>query len=304
MASFVATHCAHGKRARRPSGVIKLHASSSTKPRFQLRSLDKFFWYTAADGITRLATSSDTPGVVPLQTNAYTFAPSQFAHQPYPSTFPLGGIWPPEELRDLVCAVGNEYADCVGDECYTDTICADAFCHHTLENWQKATQGWQDYFELRMTESRGVGVFTKQAFKEGHVLGWYAGELKTLDDCNEGDYVMEIEIGEIPAFDEPTEATVFIDGATRGNWTRFINHSCDAYAVFRVRRVGNIRIMGVEAVKDVPEGVELTVNYGDEYYGLQTKKICCCGAENCVGKGRRARGARIKKCRRRNPPDV
>lgn len=284
-----------------------------------------------------LATSADTPGAVPTQFNDYAFTPSLFAQQPYPATFPPGGIWPPEILTDLIVPLGPECTDCVGDICYTDTVCEDPICGHTFENWKVVTQEWQEYFELRMTEGRGVGVYTKRAFEEGDVLGWYAGELKTTEECKDGDYYMEMEIGFVntaweskvdgqsgsgsapltasclpspmPWASQTAEETILIDASMKGNWTRFINHSCDAYATFCVRRVGNVRIMAVEAVKDIPANVELTIDYGPEYYGMNTSKICQCGAQSCVGvkklilQEERKVKMRVKKCRRDCPPE-
>jgi hypothetical protein len=321
MGLSITTNTAHGKNAQKPTGIIKLQATSPAKPKFQLRSIDKHFWYIAPDGITRLATSSDAT-VIPKQTNTYIFNPSHFASEPYPSTMPRGGVWPPKAMEDVICAVDDMEIGCVGEKCYTNEICDDTACQHTLSNWTEATADWEDHVELRTTASRGIGVFTKHDFCSSDVLGWYAGELKTLDTCGDGNYLMEMDIGALPADESDSDAddeveveeipegaaTVFIDGEKWGNWTRFINHSCEPHAVFRIRRVGDMRIMTVEAIRDISAGEELTVDYGDEYYGLKTLKVCCCGTKNCVGRKRRVleearvkeegRKAKVKKCKR------
>jgi hypothetical protein len=176
---------------------------------------------------------------------------------------------------------------------------------------------WQDYFELRETSSRGIGVYTKRAFKKGDILGYYAGEV--LPDClndTNNDYLMDVPLdfdyasrrssssswqaasenqarrlstqseASSSTADLAADAAVIIDGRRKGNWTRFINHSCDPHAHFKLSRVGDMRIMAVKADKAIPAGVELTVDYGKEYYGPQTKKICQCGTKNCVTKSR------------------
>lgn len=171
-----------------------------------------------------------------------------------------------------------------------------------------------------MTEHRGIGVYTKRAFRQGAILGWYAGELKTLSstEYSTNAYLMEIEIGDLGP-NTPVESvpSVFIDGERKGNWTRFINHSCAADCVFRIMRVGSTRIMAVEATRDVPKGTELSVDYGQEYYGLTTQKICACGAPECVSRkrarlekamkkqkaeGSEKRFGNVKRCRRVAPP--
>ncbi|KAF2446373.1 SET domain-containing protein [Karstenula rhodostoma CBS 690.94] len=257
----------------------------------RLRSRDRFFWYSASDSDFCLINSNNS---VPEQVNDYTFAPSDFRHELYPTTFPAGRVWPPRKVEDLVCAIGSENTDCVGNTCYNGNICEDLDCTHTLSDWKAATSDWEKYFELRMTEHRGVGVYTKRAFRQGTILGWYTGELKTVSsmEYSTNAYLMEIEIGELGP-DTPLEPipSIFIDGEQRGNWTRFINHSCAADCVFRIMRVGNTRIMAVEAIRDIPRGKELSVDYGQEYYGLTTKKICACGVPECISRKR----ARLEK---------
>ncbi|KAL1608400.1 hypothetical protein SLS60_003342 [Paraconiothyrium brasiliense] len=271
-----------------PTGVKKRRSSprrGSLKIR-RTRSRDRFFWYNASDGVSRIVSFNNSN---PEQVNNYTFAPAEFHHEPYPTTFPANGVWPPRQIDDLVCAIGSENSDCVGDTCYNGNICEDLECTHTLAAWRAATSDWEKHFELRKTEHRGIGVYTRRAFRQGTVLGWYAGELRTLasmDDSN-SDYLMEIEIGDISP-NTPLEPTpsIYIDGERKGNWTRFINHSCAADCVFRIMRVGNTRIMAVEAIKDIPRGKELSVDYGEEYYGLTTKKRCACGVPECVERRR------------------
>ena len=186
-----------------------------------------------------------------------------------------------------------------------------------------------------MTPDRGIGVFTKREFERGHVLGFYAGEVMPLVDEVRGDYLMQVDVGFMPIDElsdeedsgfgyggdeyldrrpsfplQPMES-VYIDGGRKGNWTRFINHSCQPYCIFRIGRVGTTRVMIVETVCDVPAGVELTVSYGEEYYGQNTTKVCRCGTANCVGRerwedeGKQMIGeakARVKKCKRLSPP--
>ncbi|KAF2730379.1 SET domain-containing protein, partial [Polyplosphaeria fusca] len=260
-----------------------------------------YFWCESPDGIPRLATSAD--GSVPKQVNAYTFDPELFCKLGYPCTFPPGHTWPPKTATDLLIAIGDVDSVCVGDKCYTAEQCSNKRCNHTLAVWELATQGWQDYFELRMTEDRGIGAFTLKPFKEGEVLGWYSGEIKPANDKgSNSDYLMEIDVGEISdplEWDGSVDASMsyqelntrklndeaaMIDANEKGNWTRFINHSCDPWTSFCVRRVGDTRIMTVEAARDIPAGIELTVSYGVEYYGPETGKICQCGAVNCVGR--------------------
>jgi hypothetical protein len=80
---------------------------------------------------------------------------------------------------------------------------------------------------------------------------------------------------------------VMVDAQRSGNWTRFLNHSCQSLCTFFLCRVGKMRVMVVMAEKHIPAGVELAVNYGEMYYGKDTDKVCHCGAKRCVSRLRK-----------------
>lgn len=338
MRSTTTTHQSRRSAAKQPAGVTKQVQKPSRKTARALRSQSSYFWCTSTDGVDRLATCSSTNSEVPRHINDYTLDPSLFANHPYPATFPPGGSWPPQTAQDILHAVGYEFNSCVGDRCYTDDVCEEPYCDHTFKNWKQATQDWQKYFELRKTKDRGIGVYTKRAFKQDDVLGWYAGEIMPSESSRfDNAYLMEIPIGKseedmdqenagsdsdsgygsscsesskAPSI-APVEETVMIDGEKNGNWTRFINHSCAPHCDFRVRRVGMMRIMTVEAIRNIPAGVELTVSYGLSYYGPESNKICYCGTKKCVSRDRKAKTEdrprpkekrRVKKCKRVAPP--
>lgn len=65
---------------------------------------------------------------------------------------------------------------------------------------------------------------------------------------------------------EPLEKTEYkryaIDAVLRGNFTRFINHSCDANTKFRHMQLGQKIVTTVEAAKNIPFGTIITVEYG------------------------------------------
>lgn len=220
MRSIVATHQSC-RKVKKPTGVTKLASSDPQRPHRALRSLDEYFWYTSADSLHRLATSCSTLDEIPRQVNDYVFNTSTFADAENPSTFPEDRVWPPEVVHDLVFAIDPEGEDCVSDRCYTNTICKDPWCSHTFNNWTQATRNWQDHFELRKTEDRGIGVYTKRAFRKGDVLGWYAGELVPefrTDWTN--DYLMEMPMGSIRGkkmLSNTDSEIVIIDGSRKGN---------------------------------------------------------------------------------------
>jgi hypothetical protein len=249
--------------------------------------LGEHFTYTTLDGDAAVLNTC-----VPVHT--YIFDPAQFARFDYPATWPAGRPWPPRTIEDLCCAPDDYDWPCVGDQYLPANMCKDNLCKHTLTDWAAATKAWETYFELRETADRGIGVFAKQAFKELDILGWYAGVV-TPYGIGTGTYALSLAIGEsssprktdtfrgfnlhLEPHDDHTEEEVTIEAQVHGNWTRFINHSCEPNTIFATRRVGQTRIMAVKAFKDITAGEELTIHYGETYFETRT---CLCGAADCV----------------------
>ncbi|PVI03447.1 SET domain-containing protein [Periconia macrospinosa] len=285
------------------------YRSLSHNNRLATIAASKPFLTTTATTSTPIKPSTTNPPPVRLlslqQVNDYTFSPTLFTTQPFPSTFPPTSTWPPQNPLDIMIALGPSAGDCVGPSCYTRTRCRRNPCTHTFAAWRESSgRNWEDYFELRETsDKRGIGVWTKRAFQKGTVLGWYAGTVVPFDhDLFMGsEYLMDFAVGDTTGYylnqvfssssssssdddeeEQYLEDTVWVDGARRGNWTRFVNHSCDAYCIFKHMRVGTTRIMAVVARKDVPQGVELTVDYGPGYWSVR-EGGCRCGVEKCVG---------------------
>jgi uncharacterized protein len=66
-----------------------------------------------------------------------------------------------------------------------------------------------------------------------------------------------------------------IDGKTLKNKARYINHSCDPNCEILITK----RTIWIVAKRDIPEGEELSYNYG---YTAKHYR-CQCGAKNCCG---------------------
>ena len=66
-----------------------------------------------------------------------------------------------------------------------------------------------------------------------------------------------------------------IDGKTRKNKARSINHACDPNCAVEITR----RTIWIVALRDIKEGEELSYNYGYD----AKKYVCTCGAKHCYG---------------------
>lgn len=258
----------------------------------------KYFRYTCLDGSKGIHTACE-------QINDYIFDSATFANIQYPRSWPTGNPWPPQSAHDLFPVNAPKKVFCAGRGCYIAAVCSDWTCTHSWQDWQTATANWEEHFELRETKDKGIGVFARTPFKEGDVLGWYAGELKpnaysqTWDNT---DYALDLEIGciyDIPGiprpplsgspthlstfpWDDQLEEDVTIDASRKGSWTRFVNHSCEPCTHFRLRRVGRVRIEVLQAQRDISKGAEVTVCYGRGYWDARPWLRCVCGVESCI----------------------
>ncbi|EXJ80229.1 hypothetical protein A1O1_08371 [Capronia coronata CBS 617.96] len=73
---------------------------------------------------------------------------------------------------------------------------------------------------------------------------------------------------------------LLIDSTVRGNWTRYINHSCKPNTQFAIVNVGQQRTVLFQALRSINYGDEITVDYGDEYF-LHFDWGCKCGHARC-----------------------
>ncbi|CAH8620317.1 unnamed protein product [Heterobilharzia americana] len=134
-------------------------------------------------------------------------------------------------------------------------------------------------------------------FYAGKDKGW---GLMTTDNVERGSFIVEY-VGEVIDFSEfrrrirryerlghahhyfmAVESDRFIDAGSKGNWARFVNHSCEPNCVTQKWSVdGEIRI-GFFAKEDIPAGQEVTIDYQFVQYGVSEQK-CYCGTAACSG---------------------
>ncbi|MCJ1229346.1 hypothetical protein MMC12_006011 [Toensbergia leucococca] len=132
--------------------------------------------------------------------------------------------------------------------------------------------------ELKRYPNKGVGIRSLQKIQKGDVLAEYLGEIIHPATCRNED-IYSLVVDE-PPHDHNTDEITIVTAARWGNWTRYINHSCEANTCFDVKVVGPLERWVVVAEKDVEFGAEVTINYGADYFreGL----LCRCGSERCL----------------------
>ena len=114
----------------------------------------------------------------------------------------------------------------------------------------------------------GTGVFAAQDIKKGTRILQYIGEKISKEET-----ANRLAAGNVYIF--TFNDRVDIDGKTRKNRARYVNHSCEPNCEAVVTK----RTIWIVALRDIQAGEELTYNYGwtaKQYH-------CRCGATHCCG---------------------
>ena len=136
---------------------------------------------------------------------------------------------------------------------------------------------WHPLVELREYGHRGVGIRALERIPKRAILNEYVGEILPEDYADDPVYGLDISL---PGY-RNNEVVATISAKQYGNWTRFINHSCDSSTQFRTVTMGGRHRTVVQTVREIEIFEELTIDYGDAYW---RDRECECGAEKCVSK--------------------
>jgi len=118
--------------------------------------------------------------------------------------------------------------------------------------------------------AHGLGLFAAGPIKKAAVIAEYWGEIITEEEADRrgGKYLFELD------------KKMAIDGKSRKNVARYINHSCSPNCEPEEDEKRRVFII---AKRDIKPGEEFGYNYGREYWDAHIKPIGCrCG---CGGKG-------------------
>jgi len=131
----------------------------------------------------------------------------------------------------------------------------------------------------------GLGLFATESIRKRALIVEYRGRrirtvlAQQIEQQRGAKYMFEID------------ARWTIDGSTRRNLARYVNHSCTPNAEAELVRG---RMM-YRALKTIPAGAEITSDYGEEYYELYLAKNGCRCAACAAPSGNVKRGRRQAK---------
>lgn len=116
--------------------------------------------------------------------------------------------------------------------------------------------------DLLVKKSRtGLGLFTKKPIEKGGFIIEYTGPALTAKEIEKvsGRYLFE------------TNKNRFIDGSSRSNTARYINHACLPNCEIEIFR-GRIYVF---AKRKIRAGEELSYDYDTEYFDEYIKPLGC-----------------------------
>ena len=183
-------------------------------------------------------------------------------------------------------------------------------CDHTLAQMcrlhHSKTEKSSSRVELLQYPGKGVGVRALKAFRDREILAEYVGEIYPEHVIREGRKV-SVELYPHPnglsyRYEQPLEdlavdddqenkkktpspnrqcRTMIIDPSIRGNWPRYMNHSCRPATLFEYRFVGDKQLTLIVADRNIHFDEEITVDYGLDYWQAADYG-CACGEDQCT----------------------
>lgn len=161
------------------------------------------------------------------------------------------------------------------------------------------------------TGKYGFGVRSSTPILRGQFIDIYLGEVLTEPEVSKREAAAEEDtpsyIMSLDAFISDEKAMFYIDGENFGSVTRFVNHSCEPNCkiipVVLPRGTKHLYYVAFFAVKDIPAGTELTIDYDPDLLHVEEDIVegvvlCRCGSLRCrkrlwaPGKEKRGRGRR------------
>ncbi|CAL8283138.1 unnamed protein product [Lota lota] len=131
------------------------------------------------------------------------------------------------------------------------------------------------------TAGKGWGLICLRDIKKGEFVNEYIGELIDEEECRARiRYAQENNISHFYML--TIDKDRIIDAGPKGNYSRFMNHSCQPNCETQKWTVNGDTRVGLFAVCHIPAGTELTFNYNLDCLGNE-KTVCRCGAPNCSG---------------------
>jgi len=134
----------------------------------------------------------------------------------------------------------------------------------------------EDKFLVKRT-TIGLGLFAAKPIRAEKRFIEYIGPVISNEESDEkgGKYLFRVDDARV------------IDGSSRNNLARYINHSCEPNAEAFSSSRGRVWIW---SKREIETGEAITIHYGEEYFNEHIKPIGC-KCESCLAKRARRKRA-------------
>nr|XP_009860574.2 uncharacterized protein LOC100184753 isoform X1 [Ciona intestinalis] len=161
-------------------------------------------------------------------------------------------------------------------ECHSDLCPAGEKCQN--QRFQKREYPSSEVFK---TSWGGWALRAKDLIKKGEFVSEYVGELVDSEECMRR--IEDAHKNNVTNFYMLTiDKDRIIDAGPKGNYSRFMNHSCDPNCETQKWMVNGDTRVGLFALREIQDGEELMFNYNLDCLG-NDKTPCMCGSANCSG---------------------
>ena len=150
-------------------------------------------------------------------------------------------------------------------ECNMKCQCSKRFCKNSVIK-RGPIKG---LFVKHVSKEKGLGLFCEHKITIGTFVCTYAGEVIGVEEDQKRAKIQQ-EAGKpnyiifVKEFFNNAPLLTVIDPTVIGNIGRYCNHSCDPNLIMIPIRIENlIPHLALFASKDIPEGTELTFDYGN-----------------------------------------
>ena len=133
------------------------------------------------------------------------------------------------------------------------------------------TRNEKTIVQAKTSAIHGLGCFALHFISGGQRVVEYSGPRLNLEQTQKA-----LEKGNEYIFDIDSHYSV--DGSVMSNAGRYLNHSCDPNCESDII----FEKVWINAMRDIHEGEELTINYNFELEGFFNRP-CKCGSKNCLG---------------------
>ncbi|EME29801.1 Histone-lysine N-methyltransferase trr [Galdieria sulphuraria] len=164
---------------------------------------------------------------------------------------------------------------------FNDVRFSDQQIQNYSTSYRRMRRRWRQRCKVKQSGIQGLGLYTLENLPDEEFVIEYAGELirPVIADIREKFY----DRRKIGCYMFRLNDDFIVDATMKGNYARFINHSCEPNCRSKIITVdGDKQVIGIFAKRNIAAGEELTYDYQFEEFGETIP--CNCGAPNCRGK--------------------